>query len=52
MTYDTVRCGFVEGPPSFEGNGIRQQSHVQIADGELAPQYRDDAGPSACRPTD
>lgn len=29
--YDTVRCGFVEGPPAFEGSGIRYQSHVQIA---------------------
>ena len=29
--YDTVRCGFVEGPPAFEGSGIRHQSHVQIA---------------------
>jgi hypothetical protein len=31
MVYDTVRCGFVEGPPAFEGSGIRHQSHVQIA---------------------
>ena len=31
VTYDIVRCGFVEGPPSFEGSGIRRQSHVQIA---------------------
>jgi hypothetical protein len=30
-SYDTVRCGFVEGPPAFEGSGIRHQSHVQIA---------------------
>ena len=30
-TYDTVRCGFVEGPPAFEGSGIRHQSHVQVA---------------------
>ena len=29
--YDTVRCGFVEGPPAYEGSGIRHQSHVQIA---------------------
>jgi len=29
--YDTVRCGFVEGPPAFEGSGIRHRSHVQIA---------------------
>ena len=30
-TYDTVRCGFVEGAPAFQGSGIRHQSHVQIA---------------------
>jgi hypothetical protein len=30
-TYDTVRCGFVEGPPAFDGSGIRRQSHVQVA---------------------
>lgn len=29
--YDTVRCGFVEGPPAFDGSGIRYRSHVQIA---------------------
>ena len=29
--YDTVRCGFVEGNPVFEGAGIYEQSHVQIA---------------------
>lgn len=29
--YDTVRCGFVEGPPAFEGSGIFSQSHVQLA---------------------
>jgi hypothetical protein len=29
--YDTVRCGFVEGPPAFAGSGIRHQSHIQIA---------------------
>jgi hypothetical protein len=29
--YDTVRCGFVEGPPVYDGAGIHQQSHVQIA---------------------
>jgi len=29
--YDTIRCGFVEGPPAFEGSGIRHRSHVQIA---------------------
>ena len=31
VIYDTARCGFVEGPPAFEGSGIRHQSHVQIA---------------------
>lgn len=31
LTYDTVRCGFEEGPPAFAGSGIRQQSHIQIA---------------------
>ena len=31
LHYDTVRCGFVEGPAAFEGSGIRHQSHVQIA---------------------
>ena len=30
-TYDTVRCGFVEGPPAYDGSGIQCQSHVQIA---------------------
>jgi hypothetical protein len=29
--FDTVRCGFVEGPAAFEGSGIRHQSHVQLA---------------------
>jgi hypothetical protein len=29
--YDSVRCGFVEGDPAFEGSGIRHRSHVQIA---------------------
>jgi len=29
--YDSVRCGFVEGEPAFEGSGIHQQSHVQLA---------------------
>ena len=29
--YDVVRCGFVEGEPAFEGSGIYQQSHVQLA---------------------
>jgi hypothetical protein len=30
-SYDTVRCGFVEGPPAYAGSGIRHRSHVQIA---------------------
>lgn len=30
-SYDSVRCGFVEGPPAFEGSGIRHRSHIQIA---------------------
>ena len=30
-SYDTVRCGFVEGPPAYEGSCIRRQSHIQIA---------------------
>ena len=29
--YDSVRCGFVEGKPVFEGSGIMEQSHVQLA---------------------
>jgi hypothetical protein len=29
--FDTVRCGFVEGPPAYEGSRIQCQSHVQIA---------------------
>ena len=29
--YDSVRCGFVEGPPAFHGSGIHLHSHVQIA---------------------
>ncbi len=29
--YDTVRCGFVEGDPAFDGSGILEQSHVQLA---------------------
>lgn len=31
IVYDTVRCGFVEGPPAFAGSGISHQSHVQLA---------------------
>lgn len=30
-SYDSIRCGFVEGPPAFEGSGIRHRSHVQVA---------------------
>jgi hypothetical protein len=29
--HDSVRCGFVEGPPAFDGSGIHHQSHVQLA---------------------
>jgi hypothetical protein len=29
--YDTVRCGFVEGAPAYEGSGIHEQSHVQLS---------------------
>ncbi len=29
--HDTVRCGFVEGGPAFDGAGIYRRSHVQIA---------------------
>lgn len=31
VSFDTVRCGFVEGPQAYDGSGIRHQSHVQIA---------------------
>ena len=31
VLYDTVRCGFVEGPAAFDGSGIGHQSHVQLA---------------------
>lgn len=31
VSFDSVRCGFVEGPEAFEGSGIRHQSHVQVA---------------------
>lgn len=31
VRYDTVRCGFVEGEAAFEGSGIHEQSHVQLA---------------------
>jgi hypothetical protein len=29
--FQTVRCVFVEGESAFEGSGIREKSHVQIA---------------------
>ena len=29
--YDSVRCGFTEGDPAFEGSGIHAKSHVQVA---------------------
>jgi hypothetical protein len=29
--FDSIRCGFVEGEPAFEGSGILKQSHVQLA---------------------
>jgi hypothetical protein len=31
IRYDTVRCGFVEGRPLYEGAGIYRESHVQLA---------------------
>lgn len=31
VNVQTVRCLFVEGDPAFEGSGIREKSHVQIA---------------------
>ena len=31
LQYESVRCGFVEGTPVYEGTQIHQQSHVQIA---------------------
>ena len=30
-SYDTVRCGFIEGDPVYEDSGIYQQSHIQLA---------------------
>jgi hypothetical protein len=30
-SYDSVRCGFVEGGEAFPGSGIAVQSHTQIA---------------------
>ena len=29
--YHTVRCGFTEGAPVYEGSGIHHQSHIQLA---------------------
>lgn len=29
--YDSVRCGFTEGAPAYEGSGILQKSHIQIS---------------------
>jgi hypothetical protein len=29
--YDSVRCGFTEGPPAYKGSGIRAKSYVQVA---------------------
>jgi hypothetical protein len=29
--YQTVRGGFVEGPPAFEGSSIQRETHIQIA---------------------
>ena len=31
ITFDPVRCAFVEGRAAFPGCGIRQESHIQIA---------------------
>jgi hypothetical protein len=31
ITFDTVRCAFVEGPPVFPGSGIHRESHIQVA---------------------
>jgi hypothetical protein len=30
-TWDTVRCGFVEGGPVYPGSGIFRETHVQLA---------------------
>jgi hypothetical protein len=30
-TYDTVRCGFSEGEPVYQGARIYSESHIQIA---------------------
>ncbi len=31
VTYDSVRCGFIEGQPVYEGSGIYRETHIQIA---------------------
>jgi hypothetical protein len=31
ITFDTVRCAFVEGPRAFPGSGIHRESHIQLA---------------------
>jgi hypothetical protein len=31
LAYDSVRCGFREGAPVFDGSGIFTKSHVQLA---------------------
>ena len=31
MTYDSVRCAFIEGKPVFPGGGIHRETHIQIA---------------------
>jgi hypothetical protein len=31
VSYDTVRCGFLEGKPTFEGSSTHRESHVQLA---------------------
>jgi hypothetical protein len=31
VLYDSVRCGFREGAPVFDGSGIFTKSHVQLA---------------------
>jgi hypothetical protein len=31
ISYDSVRCAFIEGKPVFRGSGIHGETHVQIA---------------------
>lgn len=38
--YDSVRCGFVEGGPAFDGSGIREHSHVQLCRSEPRLHHR------------